>query len=73
MDDYYLCYGDEVVLEVLQSDGAVSWNVEQLTVSPLSTQEYIVTANRPPCPDAKDTVTITVGDSLYILPAELPI
>jgi gliding motility-associated-like protein len=73
MDDYYLCYGDEVVLDVLQSDGAVSWNVEQLTVSPLSTQEYIVTANRPPCPDATDTVTITVGDSLYILPTELPI
>jgi gliding motility-associated-like protein len=58
---------------VLQSGGAVNWNVGQLTVHPVSTQQYIVTASRPPCPDAKDTVTITVGDSLYINPSVLPV
>jgi gliding motility-associated-like protein len=72
MADSYLCYGDAITLETLQSDGTVSWDVESLTVSPVSTQQYIVTASRPPCPDIKDTVTITVGDSLYILPTELP-
>jgi len=73
MDDAYLCYGDEITLNVLQSDGVVSWDVESLTVSPVSTQQYIVTANRPPCPDARDSVTITVGNSLYILPSALPV
>jgi gliding motility-associated-like protein len=73
MDDYYLCYGDEVTLETLQSEGTVSWDVESLTVNPLTTQQYVVTASRPPCPDTKDTVTITVGDSLYIQPPELPV
>ncbi|MDR3245390.1 MAG: gliding motility-associated C-terminal domain-containing protein [Prevotellaceae bacterium] len=73
MDDYYLCYGDAVTLATLQSEGTVSWDVESLTVSPVSTQKYVVTASCPPCPDVKDTVTITVGDSLYILPPELPV
>jgi gliding motility-associated-like protein len=72
MDDYHLCYGEEVTLTTLQSDGMVNWNVEPTTVSPVSTQQYIVTASRYPCPDAKDTVTVTVGDSLYILPDILP-
>jgi gliding motility-associated-like protein len=71
MDDRFICYGDEVNLEILQSDGVVRWNVDTETVSPTSTQEYVVTASRPPCPDAKDTVRVTVGDSLYILPSNL--
>jgi gliding motility-associated-like protein len=73
MDDYRLCYGEEVTLNVLQSDGAVSWNADPLTVSPVSTRQYVVTASRFPCPDAKDSVTITVGDSLYISTPDLPI
>jgi gliding motility-associated-like protein len=71
MDDFHLCYGDEVTLMTFQSNGSVSWNVSPLTVSPPSEQQYIVTASRFPCPDANDTVTITVRDSLYILPHSL--
>jgi gliding motility-associated-like protein len=73
MDDLYLCHGEEVTLEILQSDGQVSWNVDQLTFKPESTHEYIVTANRPLCPDVHDNVVITVGDSLWISPATLPL
>jgi hypothetical protein len=73
MDNNHLCYGDEITLNVLQSEGSVSWDVNTLIVSPDSTQQYIVTASSPPCPDAKDSVTITVGDSLYIEPSVLPI
>jgi gliding motility-associated-like protein len=72
MDDYNLCYGEEVTLTTLQSDGSISWNVSPTTVSPTSEQQYIVTASRFPCPDASDTVTLTVRDSLYILPLSLP-
>jgi gliding motility-associated-like protein len=72
MDDYHLCKGEEITLTTLQTDGDVTWNVDPITVSPTSTEEYIVTASRYPCPAAKDTVIITVGDSLYILPSVLP-
>jgi gliding motility-associated-like protein len=71
MDDLHICYGDEVKLETLQSDGDVTWNVNTTTIYPFTTQQYFVTASRPPCPDATDSVTITVGDSLYIGPSEL--
>jgi gliding motility-associated-like protein len=73
MDDHFICYGEETTLEVLQSDGVISWNVNTETVSPRSTQKYIVTASRPPCPDVTDSVTITVGDLLYIQPPKLNI
>jgi gliding motility-associated-like protein len=72
MDDRYLCYGEEVTLAILQSEGSVRWNVGTLTFKPESTQEYIVTASRPPCPDVGDTVKITLGDSLFISPRILP-
>jgi gliding motility-associated-like protein len=62
MDDLYLRYGEEVTLDVLQSDGYVSWNVSPVTFKAELSQEYIVTASRPPCPEARDSVTITVGD-----------
>jgi gliding motility-associated-like protein len=72
MEDAYLCYGQEITLFIVDSDGAVNWDVEPLTVKPQTSQQYIVTASREPCPDVYDTVNVTVGDSLYIYPAELP-
>ncbi|MDR1129830.1 MAG: gliding motility-associated C-terminal domain-containing protein [Prevotellaceae bacterium] len=72
MEDQYLCYGEEITLRLFESDGTVSWNVDPLTVRPLVSQEYVVVASRPPCPDVSDTVRVTVGDSLYIFPSELP-
>jgi gliding motility-associated-like protein len=72
MDDVYLCYGEEITLSVLESEGTVSWNVDPITVRPLHSQDYIVTASKPFCPDSHDTVMVTVGDSLYIYPAKLP-
>jgi gliding motility-associated-like protein len=72
MEDRYLCYGEEITLSVLQSEGSVNWNVNALTFIPKSTQEYIVTASRPPCPDIHDNVIITLGDSLFIVPSVLP-
>jgi gliding motility-associated-like protein len=72
MDDRHFCYGDdEINLSVLYSDGLVNWNVENTRVKPESTQQYIVTASRQPCPDASDTVRITAGERLYIDPFEL--
>jgi gliding motility-associated-like protein len=72
MDDRHFCYGDdEISLTVLHSEGLVTWNVENTNVKPESTQQYIVTASRPPCPDARDTVQITTGEQLYIDPSEL--
>jgi gliding motility-associated-like protein len=71
MDDLYLCYGEEVTLDVLQSYGQICWNVNQLTFKPSSTQEYVVTASYPPCHDTHDNVVITVGDSLWMSPAVL--
>jgi gliding motility-associated-like protein len=73
MDDRHLCHGEDVTLEILQSDGSIRWNVNPTTVKPQSTQEYIVTASRPPCPDVHDNVVITVGDSLWIAPSFLPL
>jgi gliding motility-associated-like protein len=72
MDDLYLCYDEEITLDVLQSDGYVSWNVSPTTFKAKSSQEYIVTASRPPCPVVRDSVTITVGDLLWISPLVLP-
>jgi gliding motility-associated-like protein len=73
MDDRQICYGKPVTLTTLQSEGSVSWNVDNETVRPVLTHQYIVTASRPPCPDATDTVTITVGTKLQIEPSELPL
>jgi gliding motility-associated-like protein len=73
MDDLYLCYGKNITLDVLRSDGYMHWNVNPTTFKAESSQEYIVTASRPPCPDARDSVTITVGDSLWISPSVLPL
>jgi gliding motility-associated-like protein len=73
MDDLFLCYGEEIILDVVHSDGYLSWNVNPATFKAESTQEYIVTASRPPCPDARDSVVITVGDSLWIAPSVLPV
>jgi gliding motility-associated-like protein len=72
MNDMYLCYGEEATLSVLESDGTLSWDVNPTTVRPLHSQDYIVKASRQFCPDVYDTVTITVGDSLYIYPPDLP-
>ncbi|MDR3246892.1 MAG: gliding motility-associated C-terminal domain-containing protein [Prevotellaceae bacterium] len=72
MEDQHLCYGEKITLAILQSEGSVSWDVEPITVKPESTREYTVTASRPPCPDARDNVRITVGDSLHIFPSGLP-
>jgi gliding motility-associated-like protein len=72
MNDVYLCYGEEVTLSVLESDGTLSWDVNSTTVRPLHSQDYIVKASRQFCPDVYDTVTIKVGDSLYIYPPDLP-
>jgi gliding motility-associated-like protein len=72
MDDLFPCYGEEITLDVVHSDGYLSWNVNPAIFKAKSTQEYVVTASRPPCPDARDSVVITVGDSLWILPAVLP-
>jgi gliding motility-associated-like protein len=73
MDDLFLCYGEEVTLDVVHSDGYLSWNVSPTTFNAKSTQEYAVTASRPPCPDVRDSVVVTVGDSLWISPAVLPV
>jgi gliding motility-associated-like protein len=72
MDDRIICRGEKVALSLLQYDGVVRWNIDAETVSPISTQQYYVTASRPPCPDVTDSVTITVGDSLYISQDKLP-
>jgi gliding motility-associated-like protein len=71
-NDAYLCYGEKITLEVSESEGTVRWNVDNTTVRPLYSQDYIVTASKPFCPDARDTVRVTVRDSLYISPAKLP-
>jgi gliding motility-associated-like protein len=67
-----ICYGDEITLTIIDSDGDISWNIPNTTVRPTVTTDYIVTASRQHCPDARATVRITVGDSLYISPLELP-
>jgi len=72
MDDLRICYGDEIVLTTLFSDGIISWNVLQTNMRLTASTYYIVTASRPPCPDARDTVHITVGAELYIEPFTLP-
>jgi gliding motility-associated-like protein len=72
MDDLFLCYGEEITLDVVHSDGYLSWNVDTATFMAESTQEYVVTASRPPCPEVRDSVVITVGDSLWISPPVLP-
>jgi len=72
MEDRYICYGDEITLETIIADGSISWNVPHTTLRPVETADYIVTASRPPCPSVSDTISITVGDSLYIHPHVLP-
>jgi gliding motility-associated-like protein len=72
MDDGHICYGEEITLNIFQSEGTVNWNVEETTVSPGTAQQYIVTAQRAPCPDVHDTVTITVSPQLSITPSKLP-
>jgi gliding motility-associated-like protein len=73
MPDQRICYGDEITLAILAADGDdFMWNVPQTTFRPTVSNYYIVTATRPPCLPARDTVRITVGDSLYINPQLLP-
>ncbi|MDR0667765.1 MAG: hypothetical protein LBF90_03990, partial [Prevotellaceae bacterium] len=72
MDDRRICYGDEITLLAEQSDGTLTWNVNNTTLRPTATASYVATASRWPCPDARDTVTITVGDLLFIKPDALP-
>ncbi|MDR0729533.1 MAG: gliding motility-associated C-terminal domain-containing protein [Prevotellaceae bacterium] len=72
MDDRRICYGDEITLSLQYADGDITWNTPELTASLTATQSFVVSASRPPCPDARDTVTITVDDELYILPDALP-
>jgi gliding motility-associated-like protein len=70
--DTFLCYGDSARLYVTDSEGEVKWNVSSSTVQPLVTSDYFVVASKPTCPEAHDTVKITVGDSLYIATDTLP-
>jgi len=73
MEGRRICYGEEITLETIIAEGNISWNVPQTTLRPRKTADYIVTASRPPCTPAYDTVHIIVGDSLYIRPAVLPV
>jgi gliding motility-associated-like protein len=73
MDDLRICYGEEITLTTISEDGDITWSVPQTTFRPTQTADYVVTASRPPCPDAQDMVRITVGDSLYIDPPTLPV
>jgi gliding motility-associated-like protein len=72
MDSRRICYGEEVTLSTKQSDGDIQWNVNNTVMRPTATGHYVVTASRYPCPEVRDTVTITVGEELYILPDILP-
>jgi gliding motility-associated-like protein len=72
MEDQRVCYGDEITLTIYSGDGEITWNVPQTTFRHTATDYYIVTASRPPCLPASDTVRIMVGDSLYINPITLP-
>ncbi|MDR2466656.1 MAG: putative Ig domain-containing protein, partial [Prevotellaceae bacterium] len=79
MDDLTICYGEEAKLEVKASDGDLKWSFNNAalgntTVKPPknSVNEYAVRASKDLCPDAADTVTITVRDSLYISTESLP-
>ncbi|MDR1680899.1 MAG: gliding motility-associated C-terminal domain-containing protein [Prevotellaceae bacterium] len=71
-DGRRICYGEEITLATTHADGNISWNTPQLTLRPTASQTYTVTASRPPCPDAADTLVITVGNQLYIAPDALP-
>ena len=73
MDDRRICYGDEITLTTFSYDGDdITWSVPQTTMRHTASSYYIVTVTRPPCLPARDTVRITVGDSLYIHPVQLP-
>jgi gliding motility-associated-like protein len=72
MDSRRICYGEEVTLSTKQSNGDIQWNVNNTVMRPTVTGDYVVTASRWPCPDVRDTVTIIVGEELYILPDVLP-
>ena len=76
-DDFFLCYGRDTTLTVLNSDGELTWSVGgtsvgNINVRPTVTTEYTVTASKEGCPDASDKVRIEVGDSLYLTPETLP-
>ncbi|MDR1680404.1 MAG: gliding motility-associated C-terminal domain-containing protein [Prevotellaceae bacterium] len=72
MDSRRICYGDEITLSLIHAEGDITWNTPELTLRPTATATYTVTAARPPCPNVHDTVVITVGDEIYILPDALP-
>ncbi|MDR2562545.1 MAG: gliding motility-associated C-terminal domain-containing protein [Prevotellaceae bacterium] len=72
MSDTLICYGDAIFLHEEYDASSIAWNVERREIRPKFTEDYIVTASRRPCPDVRDTVTITVNDSLYISPDALP-
>jgi len=72
MDDLRICYDEEITLTTTIAEGVISWNVLQTNVRLTASTYYIVTASRPPCPDVRDTVRITVGEELYIEPTTLP-
>ncbi|MCL2097475.1 MAG: gliding motility-associated C-terminal domain-containing protein [Bacteroidales bacterium] len=71
VDNLRLCYGDEITLTTIEEDGDISWSTPQTFLRLTASTYYIVTASRPPCPDVRDTLYITVGDSLYIRPPML--
>ena len=58
MDDKVICLGDEVVLEA-QSEGVLTWSVDNTTVSPSQTTAYQVTSSKDGC-EAHGEVIITV-------------
>jgi hypothetical protein len=58
MDDIVICLGDEVVLEA-QSEGVLTWSVNNTTVSPSQTTAYQVTSSKDGC-ESHGEVIITV-------------
>ncbi len=59
MDDVEICEGDQVELTA-QSEGSITWSVDNTMVSPSETTTYHVTASKDGC-EAAGQVTVTVG------------
>jgi len=58
MADDEICYGDEITL-IATSNGTVTWDVENTTVSPTETTTYTATASLNGC-EVSDGVTVEV-------------
>ncbi len=58
MDDVEICEGEEIEL-MAQSEGSLTWSVDNTTVSPSETTTYHVTASKDGCESGRQ-VTVTV-------------